>query len=64
MNYCVGCGEKKRIRWLDGFCTKHCAAIQALALFGAQPMGFCPDCGELYSVTSGCACPLNDEESI
>ena len=62
MKYCVGCGEKKRIRWLDGFCTKDCAAYTALSLFGAEPQGFCSDCGELVNSTSGCACPLDEGE--
>ena len=62
MNYCVGCGEKKRIRWYGGFCTKDCAAHTALALFGAEPLGFCPGCGELSGHTLDC--PFKDEGEL
>ena len=62
MKYCLGCGEKKRIRWY-GFCTKDCAATRGLAIVELEQRmgeGYCSDCGERWRHVADC--PLNDEE--
>jgi hypothetical protein len=45
MKYCVGCGQKKRIRWIEGFCSIRCAANLALILTHNGDGLHCPDCG-------------------
>ena len=72
MKYCVGCGEKKRIRWEVeilgsslSFCSMVCAAQRGShTVFYEQRVGegFCSDCGELGRHVADC--PLNDDELL
>jgi hypothetical protein len=46
--YCAGCGEQKRLRWNDAFCTMRCAAQAASMLAGASCADLhCFRCGEI-----------------
>ena len=46
--YCVGCGEQKRLRFDDTFCTMRCAAQAAFQLCEASCADlYCFRCGEI-----------------
>ena len=48
MTYCAGCGEKKKLRYDEGFCSQRCAARMAAELLevGDGSDFHCKICGE------------------